>query len=76
MVERIEALERGQRAIALEWEETYDNIRRVLAKLSKRDKRAEGPLAEPELENGTHRVAPSARPLDAAERFRLNNLRR
>lgn len=40
LVERVEALERDNKRIRLEWEDTYESMRNLVAKLNKREKRA------------------------------------
>jgi hypothetical protein len=37
--DRVETLERGQKGLELEWSDTFDNLRRVLGKISKRASR-------------------------------------
>lgn len=41
LIERIETLERGLRAIRLEWEETYDKVARMMGRIAKRQALAE-----------------------------------
>lgn len=38
--DRLREVETAQKQIEVEWETTYDNVRRALAKISKRDQRA------------------------------------
>lgn len=73
--ERQLRLEADQRALRREWENTHDSIVRTLAKIARREKRAEqaeedAPSSAPGPTNGV----PGE--MSAKERFRLNNIRR
>lgn len=71
--ERLGRLEHRMEMLELNWETTYKKILGVLGSLRKAEKRANGEL---ELEQPAPPAPPAPHMPNAAERFRLNNLRR
>lgn len=76
LYERQLRLEADQRALLREWENTHDSIVRTLAKIGRREKRAAEAAEGEEPRPPAPELAPNGRPMNAAEKFRLNNLRR
>lgn len=71
--ERQRRLESSQRALQLEWEETYDNIRRLLAKIAKREKSAA--LTDGHDAPEDDALTPTTgSPTASGDQFRLNQL--
>lgn len=71
--DRVETLERGFKQLELEWSETFDKVRRTLAKIAKRDQREEEArrnAQEPQGEAIGDRPDPNS--LDLNERIRAS----
>lgn len=74
--ERQLKLEADQRALRREWENTHDSIVRTLAKIGRREKRAQESAEEQIDAADSSSPSPNGQALSAKERFRLNNIRR
>lgn len=61
----MEAVERGFKQLELEWSETFDKVRRTLAKIAKREERSREDAPGP-----TNELPPVSSELDLNQRIR------
>ena len=69
--DRLAALERDTKGLEVEWESVYDNVRRALAKISKRNERAAQVAESPDVPDHADGGG-AAGELDLSERIRAS----